>query len=176
MCIDEQLLSAYLDGELIEPYKTQVEEHLSYCSACRLRLERLRALDEKIKSVELSDDVLDAKMDQTLSLLEKKYFAEDKPKVNFFRRKLEMSIPSMITAAAAVVVVYIGGFVLFGLNNKQTDEILPAMNVQADSQNVHFVSQNEKGLDSYSLEDILKYLDSKGYDVDISIKGLKPLE
>lgn len=176
MCIDEQLLSAYLDNELIEPYKTQVEEHLSYCSACRLRLEKLRALDETIKSTELSDDVLDAKMNQTLSFLEKKYFAEDKPRVNFFRRKIEMGLSTMITAAAAVVVVYIGGFVLFGLNSKQTDEILPSVNVQANSQNVHLVSQNERGLDSFSLEQILQYLDSKGYDVDISIKGLKPLD
>ena len=32
MCIDSQMLSAYLDGELPEPYRTQVEEHLEHCA------------------------------------------------------------------------------------------------------------------------------------------------
>ena len=35
MCIDLQMLSAYMDGELKEPYRTQVKEHLDHCVACR---------------------------------------------------------------------------------------------------------------------------------------------
>jgi hypothetical protein len=31
-------------------------------------------------------------------------------------------------------------------------------------------------LDSYSLEEILKYLDGKGYDVDVRLKGITPLD
>ena len=82
----------------------------------------------------------------------------------------------MITAAAGLVVVFIGGFVLFGTSNEQTSEIIPSYTVQADTSNVHFVSTQDRGLDGYSLEEILSYLDSKGYDVDISIKGLQPIE
>lgn len=175
MCIDEQLLSSYLDGELGEPFKSQTEEHLSYCSACRKRLERLSVLDENMKNASPSDDELSAHKDQCFDKLEKKYFSENS-KVSFFRRKIEMGIPSMITAAAAVVVVFIGGFVLFGTSRGQTSEILPSFAVPADSENIRFVSGNGQGLDAYSLEEILKYLDSKGYNVDISIKGIKPLE
>lgn len=175
MCIDEQLLSSYLDGQLSEPFKSQTEEHLSYCSACRTRLEKLRALDERIQSASPSDEELARRKDQAFALLEKKYF-ESGRKISFFRRKLEFSIPAMITSAAAVVVVFIGGFVLFGTNNQQTNEILPSFAVQADSGNVRFVSgSQQQGLDAYSLEEILKYLDSKGYNVDISIKGITPI-
>ena len=60
----------------------------------------------------------------------------------------------------------------FGSNASQTEQILPSFSVHADSSNVQFVSQRTKGLDQYSLEEILAYLDSKGYDVDISIKAL----
>ena len=174
MCIDEQLLSSYLDGQLSEPFKSQTEEHLSYCSACRRRLEKLKELSALIESASPSDEELARRKEQTFNLLEKKYFDSGK-KISFFRRKIEFSIPAMITSAAAVVVVFIGGFILFGSNSRQTSEILPSYAVQADSANVRFVSSPQQGLDAYSLEEILKYLDSKGYNVDISIKGITPL-
>jgi len=175
MCIDEQLLSTYLDGELEEPFKSQTEEHLSYCSACRSRLEKLKSLDDVAKSITPSEDELCQHKAQILENLDKKYFSE-KSKVSIFRRKVEIGLSSMITAAAAVVVVFIGGFVLFGTSRGQTSEILPSFAVPADSENIRFVSSSGKGLDAYSLEEILKYLDSKGYNVDISIKGITPIE
>lgn len=176
MCIDEQLLSAYLDGELGEPYKTQVSEHLSYCPACRTRLEKMKGLSATLQETDLSSSAFDERKGETFELLEKKYFDGKQKNTSFFRRKIELGLPSLVTAAAAVVIVFIGGFVLFGSNSKQTEEILPSFSVQADSNNLRFVSQQKKGLESYSLEEILQYLDSKGYDVDISIKGLKPLD
>ena len=63
----------------------------------------------------------------------------------------------------------------FGTSSDQTKDILPSFAMQADSSNVHYVSDND-GLENYTLEEILQYLDSKGYNVDISIKGLQPLE
>lgn len=63
----------------------------------------------------------------------------------------------------------------FGTSTEQTEDILPSFALQADSSNVRFVSDSS-GLENYTLEEILKYLDSKGYNVDISIKGLTPLE
>ena len=90
---------------------------------------------------------------------------------------MEFGLGSMITAAAGLVIVFIGGFVLFGTSPEQTSDIIPSYTIQADSQNVRFVSSDEpRGLDGYSLEEILSYLDSRGYNVDISIKGLQPVE
>ena len=176
MCIDAQMLSAYLDGELNEPYKTQVEEHLEHCNACRKRLDDMISLDQRIKSIGIPSQELSEKKEAVFEKLDKKYFQNNK-KVNFFRRRIEMSLSSMVTAAAAVVFIFIGGFMFFGTNQSQTDDILPSFAVQADSQNVRFVSSGNEGtLDDYTLEEILQYLDSKGYQVDISIKGLQPLD
>ena len=50
-----------------------------------------------------------------------------------------------------------------------------AFAVQADSSNIRYVS-DEATLDNFTLEEILRYLDDKGYNVDISLKGLQPLE
>ena len=174
MCIDSQMLSAYLDGELPEPYRTQVEEHLEHCAACRKHLEDMKALDKRILDAAFSEELLLRNKDRIYSLLDRKYFQSGK-KVSFIRRRLEISLPSLITAAAAVVFIFIGGFMFFGTSAEQTEDILPSFALQADSSNVHYVSDTA-GLDNYTLEEILQYLDSKGYNVDISIKGLQPLD
>ncbi len=174
MCIDLQMLSAYLDGELKEPYKTQVEEHLSHCAACRNLLAGMRGLDRVIQSDSFSESELDRNKDAIFKKLDNKLFTERK-KISIFRRKLQMSVPAMIATAAAATFIFVGGFMLFGSNASQTSEILPSFNVNADSENIRHVS-NRESLDNYSLEEILQYLDSKGYNVDISIKGLQPLE
>lgn len=171
MCIDDQMLSAYLDGDLKEPYNAQVKEHLSYCQACRERLEDFKRLSDDVKSLKLDESEVNRNKDRIFSHLEEKYFTSSQKK-SFFRRKVEMSLPSLITAAAAVVFIFVGGFMFFGSNASQTEQILPSFSVHADSSNVQFVSQRTKGLDQYSLEEILAYLNSKGYDVDISIKTL----
>ena len=177
MCIDEALLSTYLDGELKEPYKSQTEEHLSHCAACRARLEKLKALGQLLEADSIDEVELSRAKEKTAGILEGKFFVEGGKKPSFLRRRIEMGLGSMVTAAAGLVVVFIGGFVLFGTSPEQTSEIIPSYTVQADSQNVRFVSDQEaRGLDGYSLEEILSYLDSKGYNVDISIKGIQPIE
>lgn len=175
MCIDDQMLSCYMDGELKEPYLTQVKEHLEHCAACRSRLEELKSLSEKIKDACIGNEDLLRNKDKIYSLLDSKFF-ESKRKRSFFRRRIELGMPSLITAAAAVIFIFVGGFMFFGSNQGQTEEILPSFSVNADPQNVQFVSSKGSSLDDYTLEEILQYLDQKGYQVDVSIKGLSPIE
>lgn len=180
MCLDDQILNTYLDGELAEPWKTQVEEHLSYCPACKARFEQLRKLHEVIAGAVLTDEEIAPHQAKVLSFIEHNYLDKHK-KVSFFRRKLKVGIPTIITAAAAFVVVFIGAFVLFGTNGQQTAEIIPGMTMTVDSANIMQVRASDniaasRTLDSYSLEEILKYLDGKGYDVDVRLKGIVPLD
>ena len=174
MCIDDQLLSAYLDGELQEPFRSQVEEHIGYCQACAERLEEMRRQAQDLRDAAFDRVALEANKDKVWQKLDGKFFQEDGKKSRF-RRKIELSLPGFITAAAAVVFIFVGSFIFFGNNDQQTDELLPSFSVHADAQNVQFVSQKADSLDNYTLEEILSYLDSKGYDVDISIKGLSPI-
>ena len=174
MCIDAQMLSAYLDGELQEPYRTQVEEHLEHCPACRRHLEDMRSLGERIRRSDYPEAMLERRKDEMFGMLDKKYFQNGR-KISFVRRRFEVSMPSLVTAAAAVVFIFIGGFMFFGTSEEQTGNILPSFAVQAGSGNVHYVS-DEASLDNFTLEEILRYLDEKGYNVDISLKGLQPLD
>lgn len=175
MCIDAQMLSAYSDGELQEPYKTQVEEHLEHCSACRKLLDNIASLDKTLRLDSYEKEELDKNKGVVFDRLDSKFFKDGK-KVSFFRRKLQLSVPTLITSAAAVTFIFVGGFMLFGSSSSQTEDILPSFSVNADGENIRYVSFDEKTLDDYTLEEILKYLDSKGYKVDISLKGLTTLE
>ncbi len=176
MCIDDQMLSAYLDGELKEPYLSQTKEHLSYCHACSERLEGLSRLSGKIRDLKFDDEVLCRNKGKVFSALEEKYFSSTKRK-SFFWRKIEMSLPSLITAAAAVVFIFVGGFMFFGSNAAQTEQILPSFSVHANSDNIQFVSQHtSNSLEQYSVEEILDYLDSLGYEVEISLKSLNIID
>ncbi len=47
-----ELLSAYLDSQLVEPEARQLEEHLDRCSQCHVRLEGLRKVVKNLQSME----------------------------------------------------------------------------------------------------------------------------
>jgi anti-sigma factor RsiW len=177
MCVDDELLNTYLDGELAEPWRTQVEEHLGYCNACRQRLEQLRSLHEKIVASALPMEDIKVHEDRVLAYFEKNRFPEDR-KANIFRKKVQVKlVPALITTAAAFVVVFIGAFVLFGTNGRQTQEILPGVSPSIDSANVRQVSDTpEVTLDSFSLEQIVQHLDAMGYAVKLEVKAVTPLD
>jgi predicted anti-sigma-YlaC factor YlaD len=176
MCLDDALLNSYLDGELLEPWKTQVEEHLSYCNGCQMRLEQLSVLNDKIKSATISDDEINMRGERVMTFFDKNRFGKPK-KQNIFRRKIQLNlVPALITSAAAFVVVFIGSFVLFGTNNQQTSEILPEVMLPIESSQVQQVSNEMKtSLDDFSLSEIIHYLDSQGYAVTLEVKTVEPI-
>jgi predicted anti-sigma-YlaC factor YlaD len=177
MCLDDALLNSYLDGELQEPWKTQVEEHLSYCSGCQMRFNQLKELVNTLQGATVSDEEISLRSNRVMEFFEQNRFNEP-PKNHLFKKKIQVSlIPALLTSAAAVVVVFIGSFVLFGSNNKQTSEIMPEVMMPINSTEVEQVSVNEKSsLDDYSLSEIIHYLDSQGYAVKLEVKAVNPLE
>ncbi len=51
LCVVEQL-SGYLDGEVSPRARTEIEEHLTHCRECRHHLEGLRAVVDRLESLE----------------------------------------------------------------------------------------------------------------------------
>ncbi|MFA6845049.1 MAG: zf-HC2 domain-containing protein [Sphaerochaetaceae bacterium] len=176
MCVDDELLNTYLDGELQEPWRTQVEQHLSYCNACKGRLEHLRALDAKLRAADLTDEDIRSHKDRVMSYFEKGRFSNKK--LSLFKRRVQVRlVPALLTSAAAFVVVFIGAFVLFGTNSGQTEQILPGVAVPVDSANVRQISEIKPAtLDNFTLEQIVQYLDAKGYAVKLELKAVTPIE
>ncbi len=78
MCLDDQILNTYLDGELKEPWKSQVEEHLSYCKSCSRKYETLKQLSETIREAELSQEEIQSHQDRVFSMIEKNHIRKHK--------------------------------------------------------------------------------------------------
>jgi anti-sigma factor RsiW len=49
---DLDLLSSYIDGELSEPERRAVEDHVAVCPGCRAELDGLRRVVERLRSLE----------------------------------------------------------------------------------------------------------------------------
>ena len=181
MCLDDQILNTYLDGELTEPWKSQVEEHLSYCPSCRTRYQNLLSIKGAMKSSELSEEEIQPRMDRVLSMIEKNYLSKKKGKQSFLRRTFKLTAPQLIGVAAAFVVVFVGSWAVFGGNGSSDNAIpLPDVNTSIDLTNITQTRSSDnattsKSLENYSLDEILKNLDARGYDVDIRLKSIQPL-
>ena len=181
MCLDDQILNTYLDNELTEPWKSQVEEHLSYCSSCRTRYQNLLKISDAVKSAELTSDEIQPHQDRVLSMIEKNYLSKGKGKKSFLHRTFKLSAPQLIGVAAAFVVVFVGSWAVFGHNNTTDSTILlPDVNTTIDLNNITQTRSSDnaatsKSLENYSLDEILKNLDARGYDVDIRLKSIQPL-
>ncbi|MDC7245444.1 MAG: hypothetical protein PQJ47_05960 [Sphaerochaetaceae bacterium] len=178
MCLDDQILNTYLDGELVEPWKTQVEEHLKYCTACSSRFRQLQAVHEMVCSSRLSDEKIDAAQEKILAFMENKYLHKEK-KVKFLHRDFTMKTPTIIGIAAAFVLIFIGAFTIQSPSLNDSNVLIPQV-VDTQSGNVTQVSSidsltTDQILSNLSLEEILSYLDSKGFEVDLKVKSVNPI-
>lgn len=178
MCLDDALLNSYLDGELQEPWKTQVEEHLAYCKGCSSRLEELKLFDKQLRDAVESDEDIQRRQERVLNYFEKNRFEKKSHHISMFKRKIQVRlVPTLITSAAAFVVIFVGSFVLFGTNSEQTSEIMPEVMMPISSSQVQQVSaQQEASLDDFSLDEIVRYLDSKGYAIQLQVKSINPIK
>ncbi len=179
MCLDDQILNTYLDGELSQPWKSQVEEHLKNCRACQNRLDNLRHLDEVIKNAQVSDEEIQNGKDKIFAYLEKNVISKNRKK-SAWHKQIRFSVSQLVGVAAAFVVVFVGSWTLLGSKNEQSiplPEVVPSI---VDISNITPAktvnSSSVKTIDSFSLEEILQNLDARGYDVDIRLKGIHPVE
>lgn len=178
MCLDDQILNTYLDKELTEPWKTQVEEHLSYCSACKSRYEQLNSLNRVIAQSRLSDDEISASKERVFTHLNNNYLSQNH-KVKFFKRDFRIKTPTLLTAVAAFVFILLSLLFITPSNNKEGNVLIPRLLAPSEGEVVQVRATENLAanqiLESLTLEEILRYLDSRGYEVDLRIKGIKPV-
>lgn len=175
MCLDDQILNTYLDEELTEPWKTQVEEHLSYCSACQKRFSQLKTIHNVVSQSRLDENEIAVHKEKVLNFIEKNYI-EKKGKVSFFHRDFRIKTPLLLSTAAAFIFILAGALLFTNSAKTEADQLIPAVLptegtvIQVRSTEGLAASQV---LEHFSLEEILKYLDSKGYDVDLKLRNLQ---
>ncbi len=178
MCLDDQILNTYLDGELVEPWKTQVIEHLKYCSACSSRYQQLKAVHTMVSSSRLNEEEVAESKQKIYAYLENRYLKKEK-KIKFLHRDFRVKSSAVIGVAAAFVLMFIGALTLNSPTLNEDNVIIPQV-VEAQDQGAMQVRATEnlgasQILSNLSLDEILRYLDSKGYEVDLKVKSLTVL-
>ncbi|NLA92443.1 MAG: hypothetical protein GX842_03240 [Spirochaetales bacterium] len=178
MCLDDQILNTYLDGELVEPWRTQVEEHLTYCNACKSRFEQLQSLHVLVSSSRLEEKEIEPHADKVLQFIENNYIS--KRKKGFFNRDFRIKTPTILAVAAAFIVIFVGALLISPKGASPADQLIPRVNVAEEGRVVQVKATDgltaAQILDNFSLEEILKYLDSRGYEVDLRLKGVIPID
>ncbi len=180
MCLDDQVLSSYIDGELQEPWKTQVEEHISHCRDCKARYEYFVSLQETMWESRLRNEEITVHQERVWKYLEKTCMPAQPYK--FRHRRITFSGPALAAAAAALVLL-IGANVFFlvlsggtapgdfsipvlsadGRDAAPQEEADPAlMSVSARTHQTAAIAPQE-----LTVEDLLYLLNLKGFEVEL---------
>jgi len=179
MCLDDQVLSTYIDGELVEPWKTQVEEHISHCSECRQRYEKLLRMQNMLTESQLREDEFAPHKARVWKYLEKTCMTSQP--VRFRHRGVLFSKPVLSAAAAALVVLAGLNFFIFrGVQGEGSPDEMPVIDpaVQSSSGNGNLLSISttkhetaQMSPEDLSVEQLVKLLDSKGFNVELKLKN-----
>jgi hypothetical protein len=131
-----------------------------------------------VSGARLEEHEIAPRKDKVLQFIEKNYI-EKKSKVGFFHRDFRVKTPTILVAAAAFVFVFVGALLIGPSSQPQQNELIPRMVPASEGTVVQVRSTDgltaSQILDNYPLEDILKYLNSRGYEVDLRVKGIQPM-
>ncbi len=185
MCLDDKTLSAYIDGELGEPWKTQVEEHLLHCQDCKHRFEQQKSLGKQIQSARIQDYEFEDQKDRVWKYLKSNVVTEEPTR--FMKKRLYVRTPMLIGVAAAFVCLFaINFFVLQNMNGRQdlNDTPIPVISAAVEVETTAPVGEMvavsatdsvavARILDDLSVEEILVMLDKKGFEVELRLKDIE---
>ncbi|MCE1206044.1 MAG: zf-HC2 domain-containing protein [Spirochaetia bacterium] len=149
MCPDDELLSAYCDGEVPSPWKERIEAHAAVCAKCSERIRTYAELHAMLNALDTAEEkkAFDAARQRVFTAIQSRQFDfSGKPSRTFGSRISEfwtrpVVLPMPVAAAALVVVAFLGGLSLGVLNPRAKDtrvlasavQTLPASNASFDS-------------------------------------------
>jgi anti-sigma factor RsiW len=177
MCPDRDLVSAYVDGEVPNPWKKRLEEHFASCSKCAALAVRYRELGQALRA-EFSDTAAfvaaeernRVKLDSLLAsvpegsargLRRAAALRDEVPRL----RNRAISLPIPIAAAAAMLVLLLGG---------TTAALALRMNAKgsavqaAVASGVIALPAKEQARPA-SMDELLRYLDSSDGQITLTI-------
>ena len=178
MCVDDQILSSYIDGELSEPWRAQIEEHLEWCDACRLRYNTIKGLHEKVEESVISDDSIGLSQNRVMRYLNANVLNK---KRHTWIQKLHMLINRRFLIPVCTAAVTFCFCLIFLNPSGKVDDLSVGSSYSSLSiDNIVPVRLSDnyttsQSIENYSLEEIIRYLDESGYDVTIRSKGIQPI-
>lgn len=123
--LDDDLLSAYLDGELPERQAETVESHLTDCPGCRARLDGLRRVVHALGRLERAapPQVLAQRVERRIALAEGQSGLFERLESNL--RGLSLESPMVVTFAVVLALATMVYLVSHGVARQQGDAAAP---------------------------------------------------
>ncbi len=182
MCPDRDLLSAYVDGEVPEPWNGRLKNHIADCGACTRAVEGFRALSGRIRAVGVAEFDESAALSRMRAGMEAALAAHGEPAVRvsssapghsaeFWRRRIALPLPA--AAAAAVALVALLALTLSGsfAGAGNAASILAAAPASGPIQAMATAAELPApgGGRSISMDELLRYLDTKSGQAALTI-------
>ena len=192
MCPDRELLSAYVDGEVPEPWNERLARHLASCDSCAKAAEKYRELSRRIKTADFASEGLDEsavlgrlgeRLDEELAGLEPAGRGRGPggrgPGASRFRRsevwRRRVALPLPAAAAAAIIVVALLVLSVLGLSSPGRGAPAPALAAAPSESAIQATATAAAELppaaaQSANMDELLRYLDSKNGEVTVTIR------
>jgi len=156
MCPDNELLSAFVDGEIENPWKEKLESHLRNCAVCRERVAAFQKLSILLQEDPEPDSI--PSMYRVKEKLEALPRAGRKVKAPFWKRRILIPVP--IIAIAASVLIFLSTVISVTIAN-----IKPAGNTKGTAE----VAEKPVATDD-ELATIIKLMENKDFNNEIVIQ------
>ncbi len=144
MCPDHSLLSAYFDGELDERWSKSIEEHVAQCDRCSGKLVQFSNLREIL--LDNGEPEIEMIKSNAWQHIQNRNAYLIHP--HFWQKRFQVPVPLAVGLALVVLCLTVG----LALSIGQAEKYDPFDNVTKMQLTGHELS---------SLEDIIKYLDSR---------------
>ncbi len=163
MCPEDDIISAYLDGELEDSISAKVEEHIAQCDRCR---KKLRAF-QRISHILLEDESPDylASMEKVKRRIQISQLASaDRAKrLPWWTRKVEFPFPLAIAAMLLIVLLGTAVFVRFPSTNRN----LRMMHIKKEPSGITEVQVSAPIED---LEELLRTINNDSFKKEVIIQ------
>jgi hypothetical protein len=168
MCPKDEIISAYIDGEVETPWKEKLKAHFSECSRCAERLKELQSVSSLLQQDKEPD------CEQALKRVYKRiYFhssAEERnisrqqeKAIPFWKRRVHIPLPAALVFSVVLFILFASFFFSLGQNNTQMANKSPVLyNTQPIQVTVPI-----EGLEANDLEVLLKLLNNKDFSQEV---------
>ncbi len=167
MCVDDQQLSAFIDGELDGKSLEQVKSHLSECRECRKRVEGMRLLSAALSSGELSSEEIALSSRRVAARLD--HVIDPASGRGFWNRRF--SVPAPLALAATLIMVLLSGMFAFTAYNSVPGgtEAFPMAEGEYSEEFKLLASEMNPPDNGPTIQQLFDLLESSGASIEVRI-------
>ncbi len=158
MCFDDQVLSAYYDGELEGVWETKVKEHISSCSICSGKVTSYRKAHDFLHKLQTPDYTF-----QKNAVLERIHHTiSTERELGFWYRKVYLPKTAVMIAAVSLVFIGVSIFLLRPTGFQERGYI-------AEAAEHRFPGTRTETISSVDMNNVIQFLNSQDEVIEFTI-------